>query len=124
MLAIDDEVWDNLEGEEEAHNTSWYVEDITEIKEARHLTRGGRHFKPAYLEEDYPGRDPLSVRETDKAKALKETEEDQVLTQLKKTQASISIWGLIMASQKHRDVILKALAGKEVLMDTTPEQIM
>jgi ribosomal protein S5 len=36
-----------IEGEEEAHNTSWYVEDIIEIKEARHLTKGGRHFKPA-----------------------------------------------------------------------------
>jgi hypothetical protein len=51
MLAIDDEARDDLE--EEAHNTSWYVEDITEIEEARCLTRGGRHFKPTYLEEDY-----------------------------------------------------------------------
>ena len=55
VLAIDDEAWDELEGEGEARNTSWYVEDITEIEEAHHLTRGGRHFKPAYLEEDYPG---------------------------------------------------------------------
>ena len=57
MLAIDYEAWDDLEGEEEAHNTSWYVEDITEIEEARHLTKRGRHFKPTYLEEDYPGHD-------------------------------------------------------------------
>ena len=101
-----------------------YVEDITEIEEARHLTRGGRHFKPAYLEEDYLGRDPPSAREADKTKAPKETKEDRVLTQLKKTQASISIWGLIMASQKHRDAILEALAGKEVPIDTTPKQIL
>jgi hypothetical protein len=74
VLAIDDEARDDLEGEEEAHNTSWYVEDITEIEEARHLTRGGRHFKPAYLEEDYPGRDPPFIREVDKAKAPKKTE--------------------------------------------------
>ena len=33
VLAIDDEARDDLEGEEEAHNTSWYVEDITEIEE-------------------------------------------------------------------------------------------
>uniref|UniRef100_A0A2N9G339 Integrase catalytic domain-containing protein n=1 Tax=Fagus sylvatica TaxID=28930 RepID=A0A2N9G339_FAGSY len=89
VLAIDDEAWDDLEGEEEAYNTSWYVEDITEIEDARHLTRGGRNFKPAYLEEDYPGRDPPPAREADKAKAPKETEED-----------------------RHRDAILKAL-GRE-----------
>jgi hypothetical protein len=76
------------------------VEDITEIEEARHLTRGGRHFKPAYLEEDYPEQDPPPTREADKAKAPKETKEDRVLAQLKKTQVSISIWGLIMALQK------------------------
>ena len=81
MLAIDDEAWDDLEGEEESHNTSWYVEDIIEIEEACYLTRGGRHFKPTYLEENYPGRDPLPAREANKAeankaKAPKETEED------------------------------------------------
>ena len=105
VLAIDDEAWDDLEREEEAHNTSWYVEDITKIEEVHHLTREGRHFKLAYLEEDYPGRDLPPAREAIKAKAPKETEEDKVLAQLKKTQASISIWGLIMASQKHRDAI-------------------
>ena len=29
-----------------------------------------------------------------------------------------------MASQKHRDAILEALARKEVPMDTTPEQVL
>ena len=29
-----------------------------------------------------------------------------------------------MASQKYRDAILEALAGKEVPMDTTPEKIL
>ena len=91
MLAIDDEAWDDFKGEEQAHNTSWYVEDISEIEEAHHLTRWGRHFKLAYLEEDYPGRDPPPIREADKAKTTKEIEEDKVLTQLKKTQASISM---------------------------------
>uniref|UniRef100_A0A2N9IKX1 Uncharacterized protein n=1 Tax=Fagus sylvatica TaxID=28930 RepID=A0A2N9IKX1_FAGSY len=98
--------------------------NINAIEEARHLMRGGGHFKPTYLEEDYPGRDPPPAREADKAKAPKESEKDKVLAQLKKTQASISIWGLIMASQKHRDAILEALARKEVPMDTTPEQVL
>ena len=122
VLGIDDEAWDNLEGK--AHNTSWYMEDISEIEEESRLMRGGRHFKPAYQEEDYPRRDPPPIREADKAKTPKETEKDRVLAHLKKTLASISIWGLIMASQKHRDAILEALAGKEVPMDTIPKQIL
>ena len=124
VLAIEDEAWDDLEGEGEAHKTSWYVEDITKVEEARHLTRGGGHCKPTYLEEDYPGRDPPLAREADKAKAPKESKKDKVLAQLKKTQASISIWGLIVASQKHIDAIVEALAGKEVPMDTTPKQVL
>jgi hypothetical protein len=54
VLAIDDEAWNDLKGEGQAQNTSWYVEDIIEIEKARHLTKGGRYFKPAYLEENYP----------------------------------------------------------------------
>ena len=61
------------------------MENITKIEEACHLTRGGRHFKPTYLEDYYPGRDPPPTREANKAKASKETKEDQVLAQLKKT---------------------------------------
>uniref|UniRef100_A0A2N9FXD3 Retrotransposon gag domain-containing protein n=1 Tax=Fagus sylvatica TaxID=28930 RepID=A0A2N9FXD3_FAGSY len=60
VLAIDDVAWDDLVGDGQSQNTRWYVEDITEIEEEHHLTRGGRHFKPCYLEEDYPERDPLS----------------------------------------------------------------
>ena len=67
---------------------------------------------------------PLKYSHYHKAKTPKETEEDKVLAQLKKTQASISIWGLIMASQKHRDAILESMAGKEVPMDTTLEQVL
>ncbi len=76
VLAIDDESWDDLEGKEEAHNTSWYIEDITKIEEEHYMTRGGRPFKLAYLEEDYLGRDPPPVREADKTKGPKETKED------------------------------------------------
>ncbi len=47
------------------------------------MTRGGRHFKPPYLEEDYPGSDPPPTKETDKTKVTKEVEEDKILTQLK-----------------------------------------
>ena len=85
MIAIDDEAWDDLVGEGQSLNTSWYVEDITKAEEAHNLTRGGRHFKPSYLEEDYSRRDPPPVREADKTKVSKEIEKDKVLAQLKKT---------------------------------------
>ena len=61
-------------GDEQFPNTSWYVDDIIEAKEAHHLTRGDKNFKPHYLEEDYPGRDPPPTREADKTKAPKEVE--------------------------------------------------
>ena len=40
--------------------------------------------------------------------------------QLKKTQAHVSVWGLLMASQKYRKPLLDALNGKEVPIETTP----
>ena len=40
--------------------------------------------------------------------------------QLKKTRAHVSIWGLLMASQKHHKALLDALNGKEVTIETTP----
>ena len=39
-------------------------------------------------------------------------EEDRVLIQLKKTQAHVSVWGLLIASQKHCKALLDALNGK------------
>ena len=42
-----------------------------------------------------------------KGKEEKE-EEDRVLTQLKKTQAHVSVWGLLMASHKHCSGFLDA----------------
>ena len=44
----------------------------------------------------------------------------RVLTQLKKTQAHVSVWGLLMASHKHCSALLDALNGKEVSIETTP----
>ena len=64
----------------------------------QHLTRAGRHFKPLHLEEDHLG------REVDKGKGKAidvPQKEDEVLMQLKKTQANISIWGLLMSSRNH-----------------------
>ena len=73
------------------------------------------------MENDHPSRDlgegskPIEP----KGKEDKE-EEDKVLMQLKMTQAHVSVWGLLMASQKYRKALLDALNGKEVPIETTP----
>ena len=42
-------------------------------------------------------------------------EEDRVLSQLKKTQAHVLVWGLLMASHKQRSALLDALNGRRYL---------
>ena len=59
-------------------------------------TNGGRHFKPPHLETDNP------VEALNRFTQQTPAEEDKVLKQLQKTQPNISIWGLLMASYKHR----------------------
>ena len=36
----------------------------------------------------------------------------------------MSVWGLLMASQKHRKALLDALNGKEVPIETTPQEVL
>ena len=59
-------------------------------------SQSGRHFKPPHLEIDNP-KEALN-----KSTQQTPTEEDEVLKQLQKTQANISLWGLLMALYKHR----------------------
>ena len=61
------------------------------------ITRSGKHYKPSFLEKDHLGRDLGERSKPMKPKGDKE-EEDRVLMQLKKTQAHVSVWGLLMAS--------------------------
>ena len=52
---------------------------------------------------------------------------DQSLLDLmgrKKTQAHVSVWGLLMVFHKHRNTLLDALDGKEVPMETTPQEVL
>jgi len=51
-------------------------------------------------------------------------EEDRVLSQLKKTQAHVLVWGLLMASHKQRSALLDALNGKEVPIETAPQEVL
>ena len=47
-----------------------------------------------------------------------------MLTQLKKIQADISIWGLLMASHVHKLAVLSAMDKAKLSIDHTPEQLV
>ena len=87
------------------------------------ITRSGKHYKPSFLEKDHLGRDLGEGSKPMKPKGDKE-EEDRVLMQLKKTQAHVSVWGLLMASQKHRKALLDAFNGNEVPIETAPQEVL
>ena len=74
-------------------------DDTWNSAEIDHLTRAGRHFKPPHLVRDQP--DP-SQEPPVPAELPEEEGDDPVLKQLKKLQANVSIWELLVASHKHR----------------------
>ena len=51
------------------------------------------------------------------------SEEDEVLKQLQKTQANISLWGLLMASYKHRKNLVNLLNQIQVPTTTTSQDL-
>ena len=53
-----------------------------------------------------------------------EKEEDRVLAQMKRTQAHVSIWELLMVSQNYQALVLEALSGNEVPIETTPQKVL
>ena len=51
-------------------------------------------------------------------------EEDEILRQLRTTQARISIWGLLASSSTHRDAMVRALTRIQVDSATSPEAMV
>ena len=88
------------------------------------ITRSGKHYKPSFLENDHPGKDLREGSKPMEPRGKEEEEEDRVLIQLKKTQDHMSVWGLVIASQKHCNALLDALNGKEVPIETTPQEVL
>ena len=83
-----------------------------------HMTRSGMHYQIS-----------SSLSAGDKGKGVENLpmpemtlEESKILDQLKKTQANITLWGLFMSSQLHRNVLIKLLTGPTVSPSTTPEE--
>ena len=89
------------------------------------ITKSGKHLKPSFLEKDHLGRNMEEGSKSVEHKGKEEKkDEDRVLTQLKKTQAHMSVWVLLMASHKHHNALLDALNGKEVPIKTTPQKVL
>ncbi|KAF5934205.1 hypothetical protein HYC85_030376 [Camellia sinensis] len=108
-LAHTDEDWGNNQPDD-----TWYIGEVD------HMTRSGRYFKPPHLDQpEASGKD----REAEKQKE-KQLEDEAVLRQLKKIQADISIWGLLMASRVHRQAVLSAMDKAKLSIDATLEQLV
>ncbi|XP_077217903.1 uncharacterized protein LOC143852407 [Tasmannia lanceolata] len=92
--------------------------------EVRHVTRGGRIFKPAELRVENPAEVVRAAEAQKQNKPSCEEEDENLLRQLKKTQANISIWGLLMASPKHCQVVLRELNAAQISVDITSDELV
>ncbi|XP_077251923.1 uncharacterized protein LOC143891172 [Tasmannia lanceolata] len=119
--------------EEEQRNKTPYVLRIEDddllflddqCDELQHVTRGGRVFKPPELSAENPAEIARAAGNPRLNRPVTEEEDDNLLKQLRKTQANISIWGLLMSSSKHRKVILKELNAAQVSIDVTPDELV
>ncbi|XP_077232390.1 uncharacterized protein LOC143869527 [Tasmannia lanceolata] len=92
--------------------------------EMRHMTRGGHVFKPPELSVENPTEVARNVENPRQNKVSADEEEESLLKLLKKTQVNISVWGLLMASSKHRKLVLRELNSAQVSVDTTPDELV
>ncbi|XP_077215639.1 uncharacterized protein LOC143850261 [Tasmannia lanceolata] len=92
--------------------------------ELRHVTRGGRVFKPAELRVENPAEAVRTAENQGQNRPSVDEEEDNLLKQLKKTQANVSIWGLLMSLSKHRKVVLRELNAAKVSTKITLNELV
>lgn len=88
-----------------------------------HLTTMGRAFKTPLLASDNT---LAEWKEEQKETTVQEQveDDDQVLKQLEKTQANILIiWGLLLASKPHGNVLFKLLNNSQVSLKKTSEEV-
>ena len=81
-----------------------------------HIIRG-RHFKPPHLETNN------LVEALNRSTQQTLAEEDEVFKQLQKTQANISLWGLLMASYRHGQNLVNLLNRIRVPTTTTSQDL-
>ncbi|XP_057986706.1 uncharacterized protein LOC131171253 [Hevea brasiliensis] len=102
VMTID--IWDSSSDEEGLLDV-WVDSDGEEKSRVSHMTKSGRYYPDPPMKKD-------DVRGKSKVLAEEDTDEedDQFLRQLKRTQASVTIWELLLASEKHRTALTKALS--------------
>ncbi|WKA13006.1 hypothetical protein VitviT2T_030343 [Vitis vinifera] len=79
------------------------------------VTRSGRVAQPPPVDRPFAG---IAAREE------VQREDDEILRQLRTTQARISIWSLLASSSTHRDALVKAIGQIRVDTATTPERLI
>ena len=93
-------IWDNEDEILKNAVAIWGIlaKGITKLKKmvvednVANITRSRKHYKPSFFKKDHLGRDIGEGSKTTEPKGKEEKEEeDRVLTQLKKTQAHVSI---------------------------------
>ncbi|XP_077249393.1 uncharacterized protein LOC143888888 [Tasmannia lanceolata] len=92
--------------------------------EMRHMTRGGRVFKPPELSVENSAEVARNTENQRQNKMSTDEEDESLLKQLKKTLANISVWGLLMASSKHRKLVRRELNAAQVSVNTTPDELV
>ncbi|RVW21452.1 hypothetical protein CK203_110476 [Vitis vinifera] len=79
------------------------------------VTRSGRVAQPPLVDRPFAG---IAAREE------VQREDDEILRQLRTTQARISIWSLLASSSTHRDALVRALGQIRVDTATTSEGLI
>ena len=79
------------------------------------VMRSGRVAQPPPVDRPFAGID---------ARDEIQREDDEILRQLRTTQARISIWSLLASSSTHRDALIRALSQIGVDTTTTPEGLI
>ena len=79
------------------------------------VTRSGRVAYPPLVDRPFSG--TITREELQR-------EDDEILHQLRTTQALISIWSLLASSSIHRDALVRALGQIRVDIATTPEGLI
>ena len=77
-------------------------------RDVRIVTQSGRVAQPPPVDRAFAGID---------AREDVQREDDEILCQLRTTQARISIWSLLASSSTHRDALIRALS--QIRVDTT-----
>ena len=79
------------------------------------VTRSGRVAQPPPVDRPFAGID---------ARDEIQREDDEILPQMRTTQARISIWSLLASSSTHKDALIRALSQIGVDTTTTPEGLI